>query len=54
MSEYIYYFDKPTIGYCKECDCFAVYKEGAGLVCPECGTDNLSIFVWDGESEYPE
>jgi len=50
----VYFFDKPVIGYCPECDEIAVYHPEKGLICPRCGTTNLSIFVWDGESRYPE
>ena len=48
----VYFLEKPTIGYCKNCDKIAVYTDE--LKCPECGTTDLSIFVWDEESEYPE
>jgi tRNA(Ile2) C34 agmatinyltransferase TiaS len=50
----VYYFDRPTIGFCKQCECSAVYRGGGGLKCPDCGTTKLSIFVWDEKSEYPE
>jgi len=50
----VYFFDKPVIGYCPECDEIAVYHPEKGLIRPRCGTTNLSIFVWDGESRYPE
>lgn len=54
-TEHIYYFDRPTIAICLECDEFAIYGDN-GLECPKCGrkADELSIFVWDGESAYPE
>lgn len=49
----VYFFEKPTIGYCKECDCVAEYRDE--MRCPECkDTENLSFFVWDETSEYPE
>jgi len=53
-TEHIYYFDKPVIGVCAKCDEFAIYIEGKGLICPECGSRDISIFEWDGESAYPE
>lgn len=49
----IFWFDKPTIAYCPDCDCDAVCQSMRGLRCPECGTDNLCIFEWDGESRDP-
>ena len=53
--EKVWYFDKPVIAICIECDEFAIYKEGKGLVCPKCGSSkHLAIFEWDGDSEYPE
>ena len=51
-TEHIYYFDKPVIGVCAKCDEFAIYIEGKGLICPECGSRDISIFEWDGESAY--
>ena len=43
-TEHIYYFEKPTIGICEKCDCFAIYLEGEGLICPKCKTKELLIF----------
>ena len=51
----VWYFDKPTIGFCSCCDCTAEWSSVEGLRCPVCGTtEGISIFKWDGESEYPE
>lgn len=50
----VYFFEKPTIGYCKHCDKEAVYIEGKGLHCPNCKTYDVSVFEWDEESEFPE
>jgi Zn finger protein HypA/HybF involved in hydrogenase expression len=50
----VYFFDKPTVGYCKHCERFAEWDSARGLYCPACGNKNLSIFKWDEESEYPE
>jgi hypothetical protein len=50
----IWFFEKPTIGFCKECNCTAEYAVTVGMRCPVCRTTKISIFVWDGESEYPE
>lgn len=48
----IYYFDKPIIAYCPECEVTAIYHNG--LVCPNCqNRDELSIFEWDENSKYP-
>lgn len=48
----IYFFEKPTIGYCRKCEVTAIYK--GKLICPVCKTTKLSIFEWDGNSLYPE
>ena len=50
----VYYFEKPTIGYCSKCDKIATYNEQVGLYCPKCKSENVSIFEWDGEDPYPE
>jgi len=50
----VWYFEKPTIGFCQECNCAAEWSTIVGLRCPVCKTTNISIFVWDGESPYPE
>ena len=50
----VYFFDEPTIGYCKECELIATWDEELGLYCPGCESTKISIFEWDGESEYPE
>jgi hypothetical protein len=52
MPQIVYFFDKPTIGYCRKCDEIAIYREG--LECPTCRTSQLSIFTWNGEGPYPE
>ena len=49
----VYYFEKPTIGYCPECDCLAVYRRNK-LICPNDKVHELSFFVWDESSEPPE
>jgi len=54
ISDHIYYFDKPTIGYCPNCDELAIYIENKGLICPKCKTRDLSIFEWDESSRNPE
>lgn len=48
----VYYYDKPTIGYCRKCGVTAIHHDG--LRCPECGDQDLSIFEWDGVSPHPE
>jgi len=48
----VYFFEKPTIGYCPECDIIATYRDG--LICPKCRTKELSLFTWDEDSKYPE
>ena len=54
----IWYFDKPTIGFCKCCDCIAEYSSMNGFRCPVCGEnadqENISFFTWDENSPYPE
>jgi len=50
----VWFFEKPTIGYCPECDEIATWDDERGLHCPSCGTKDLSIFVWNGESRPPE
>ena len=50
----VYFFDKPTIGYCPECRELAYWHPVKGLHCPQCKTINLSIFEWDEVSRYPE
>jgi Zn finger protein HypA/HybF involved in hydrogenase expression len=50
----IWFFDKPTIGYCRECDQIAVWNDVKGLHCPLCGTGDISIFEYNGEGPYPE
>ena len=50
----VYFFEKPTIAYCKTCDEAITYKGRDGLRCTKCQTNKLSIFEWDGDSEYPE
>jgi len=50
----VYFFEKPTIGYCKKCEKIATWNDVKGLHCPKCKSKDLSIFEWDGESEYPE
>lgn len=52
MSENIYYFDKPTIGYCSKCDKLATYTDK--LQCPNNAEHELSLFKWDGDSPHPE
>ena len=50
----VYYFEKPTIGYCPDCGVSAVYLGGNGLVCPKNTKHKLSLFVHDEESRHPE
>ena len=50
----VWFFDQPTIGFCPEHNCAAEYSAHEGLRCPVCRTTELSIFVWDKESKYPE
>lgn len=54
MDQKVWYFDKPTIGYCPKCNEIATYSSARGLHCPKCKTKNISYFEWDGESPYPE
>lgn len=54
MAQIVWFFEKPTIGYCPKCETTAIYMMGEGPVCPKCGTTKLSIFEWDGESRHPE
>ena len=51
-SQIVWFFDKPTIGYCPRCEVVAIYRDG--LVCPKCGTHEVSLFEWDGDSKHPE
>ena len=51
--EILFFDDDPTIGYCQNCKAAAVYVS-TGLTCPMCKDTDLSIFVWDKESKYPE
>ena len=45
----------PTIAICPDCNEFAKYSEGDGLLCPRCGNaDHLSEYVWDKNSRHPE
>jgi len=48
----VYYFEEPTIGYCRKCEVTAVYMDG--LQCPKCGSKDITLFVWDGSSTHPE
>ena len=50
----VYYFDKPTIGYCPDCDCLAVYRSGVGMLCPNNKEHTLSYFEWNENSRHPE
>ena len=50
----VWFFDKPTIGYCPKCDKIATWSRGEGLHCPKCKTTDVSIFEWDENSPYPE
>lgn len=50
----IFYFDEPIIAYCPSCDDEARYSMDEGLICKQCGTENLSIFKHDPNSKYPE
>ena len=58
MSQTVYYFPEgPTIAYCRKCDrVITDWYATHGLVCSIClsGADDLSLFVWDRESKYPE
>lgn len=50
----IYFFEEPTIGYCPDCEKEAVYSIGKGLYCPNCKTQDLSIFIYDKNTKYLE
>ncbi len=50
----VYFFDKPIIGYCPECDEIAVWDSANGLHCPNCKSDELSEFEYEGKRPYPE
>lgn len=50
----VWYFELPTIGYCPECDRIAEWDSVRGLHCPECKTQEVSLFTWNGEDPYPE
>ena len=50
----VYYFSKPTIGYCPECDCLATYRQDYGLICPNDRKHPISHFEWNESSEPPE
>lgn len=54
MSQIVYYFEMPTIGYCPNCEAIACWHSRKGLFCPKCRTEELSYFTWDKESRYPE
>ena len=48
----VYYFEEPTVGYCRECGEAAIYTDM--LRCPNNKEHELTLFVWDGESPHPE
>uniref|UniRef100_A0A6M3X4U6 Uncharacterized protein n=1 Tax=viral metagenome TaxID=1070528 RepID=A0A6M3X4U6_9ZZZZ len=50
----VYFFEDPTIGYCKDCDCLAVWDSEQGLHCPKCKSQDISLFIHDPDSPYPE
>jgi hypothetical protein len=50
----VWYFDKPTIGYCKECDCTAIYDDEHGLSCPTDTEHDISVFEYNGDGPFPE
>jgi hypothetical protein len=51
----VWYFDKPTIGYCRRCEATLMGMTQDGLRCTICRkTDKVSIFEWDGFGPYPE
>ena len=54
ISDHIYYFDKPVIGYCPVCDVLAVYSSERGLHCPKCKSSDISVFEWNESSRHPE
>ena len=49
-----HFFNGPQIGYCTKCKCIAAYQAGKGLICPDCKSQDLSIFRWDEESRHPD
>jgi len=53
-KQIVYFFDNPTIGYCKKCNETAIYRTEKRLVCPKCKTAKISVFVYDGTGPYPE
>jgi hypothetical protein len=55
MPTHVWYFDKPTIGYCRKCDTTeTIYDTGVGMRCSQCKTDDLSYFSWNDLSPHPE
>ena len=50
----VYFFHKPTVGYCKECGISAFWTPADGLFCPKDRTHKISLFTWDQGSPYPE
>jgi len=50
----VWFFEKPTIGYCPDCDELAVWDSERGLHCPKCKSTEVSIFEWTGNGKYPE
>ncbi|GAG73929.1 unnamed protein product [marine sediment metagenome] len=50
----VWFFEKPTIGYCPDCDELAVWDSERGLHCPKCKSTEVSIFEWMGNGKYPE
>jgi hypothetical protein len=51
----VYFFEKPTIFYCPECDKVDVsYTSRSEVQCCHCNSKDLSEFVWDDNSRHPE
>jgi len=50
----VWFFEKPIIGYCKDCDVIAEWDSEEGLRCPKCKSTDISTFEWDEQSRYPE
>ena len=50
----VWYFEKPTIGFCPDCQVIAFWTQDKGLYCPNCQTQKISEFSWEEGTRHPE
>lgn len=50
----VYFFEKPTIAFCPECNRWALWTSGRGLYCPVNKDHKLSVFLHNENSRWPE